>query len=520
MSHRHPIDELFHSRLAQYDAGAPLPLWDKIAARQKRRRQLRRFGWLMSSLALVALAGAAYELSQPSVPADIHAFPIRVEIDSAEAMPARVPAPHSSVLPAAPGPDRFSYSETTTSDAKLNAMSDTGLRTSGLSTPEASPAPLPTSATYVSPSIIQPPSAGTEPPVETMPAPLTSGSAVHIASMPMAAYPMPVTLDGCIPKGADETTNDIPTGAVMLQQPDQENAPVGDPNNPAVDPNLYRLSGPHLRANARALAPLPQVQPASHLSKKPVWRPMSNPTACVSFQQRSWQWAWEGLAGAGIAQNGFIPRQEEAREYANKRQATETSQLAYMGQLRMVLASPSGLRFRIGLQYARLNSQFRYENPEVLEIHIVPIIGPNGEIVDADTTYSPYLHNTANHYQWLNMPILLGYETRYGKLRLGFLAGPSLNLRFDAEGEFISPQTNQPTFFGQMGETQVAQVYRQSTGISWYLAANGAYHFNGRYSLIAEAFVQRPHQSIATNTYVLRHQPWATGLQLGIRAKL
>lgn len=518
MSHRHPIDELFHSRLAQYDAGAPLPLWDKIAARQKRRRQLRRFGWLMSSLALVALAGVAYELSQPSLPADIHAFPIRIEVDSAEAMPASVPAPHSSVSPTTH--NRFGYSEAT-SDTPTHAVPATGFRSSDASTPDASSdlLPAPASISYVSSSIVQPPSAGAEPPVSVA-TPVVAALAPPMEPNTVAAYPMPVTLDGCIPKGADETTNDIPTGAVMLQQPDQENAPVGDPNTPAVDPNLYRLSGPHLRANARALAPLPQVQPASHLSKKPVWRPMSNPTACVSFQQRSWQWAWEGLAGVGIAQNGFIPRQEEAREYANKRQATETSQLAYMGQLRMVLASPSGLRFRIGLQYARLNSQFRYENPEVLEIHIMPIIGPNGEIVDADTTYSPYLHNTANHYQWLNMPILLGYETRYGKLRLGFLAGPSLNLRFDAEGEFISPQTNQPTFFGQMGETQVAQVYRQSTGISWYLAANGAYHLNGRYSLIAEAFVQRPHQSIATNTYVLRHQPWATGLQLGIRAKL
>jgi hypothetical protein len=84
----------------------------------------------------------------------------------------------------------------------------------------------------------------------------------------------------------------------------------------------------------------------------------------------------------------------------------------------------------------------------------------------------------------------------------------------------LAPETEQPNYFGQTGETQVLPAYRTKAGLSWYGAVSMAYHFNGRQSFIAEAFVQKTQRSLTTNAYALRHLPLVMGLQVGMRTAL
>lgn len=522
MSQRHPIDDFFKSRLVGYDSGAPMSMWDKIEARQKRRRRLRQLGWLTGGLSLALLSIMAYQFASSASPASdspLDAFPIRTTTTATDSVQSGNPAPQSG----APLDEAtITLQHTTRNSSRLNTPLPTDQ-------PVGSPAP-PYYGTIAATTARTAPAVASFSATPSMPTPIAitdfdesyapRGETTASTTAPQAPCPAPLTLEGWTAVEEAETINEpILEAAGVMPSVETQETSYPAPSQ-AADPSEYRLSGPHLRANMRALPQLPQVQPPSHLSKLPVWRPMTKPTACVNFRRQTWMWAIEALGGAAIAHPGFSLRDQELDGYLQKRKTTERERISYAAEIRALAALPFGLRVRAGVQYLQLNSRFQYENPDVLEIHIMPRVGPNGEVTGADTTYSPYLHNTANRYQWINVPLLAGYEGKCGKLRAGFMVGPVINLLFNAEGEMLAPETNQPNYFGQVGETQVLPAYRAKAGLSWYGAVSMAYHFNGRQSLIAEAFIQKSHRSLTTEAYALRHLPFVMGLQVGMRTAL
>ena len=487
MSQRHPIDVFFRRRLAKYDAGAPMHVWDKIQAYQ-RRRQLRRLYWLAGSAsALALLIFLAYQTAidspSPTVAADKTVAGV-VEKEHNQSPNTTEIAPLSTVSPQPAKPLQAVTAEDFFSKP-----------------PRATPASTARLSAAVKPAGGQPEVAVAD--VQTQKSPVES----------------------IVPNVDDEIAGDENTDVSLLQPVTYPAAALVNPDAPAAhvpeEDGGYRMTGPHVRAHAQWIAPLPPAKQAhSHLSAIPDWHPFKPSTGCRGLQWRKSHWGLEILGGPLAAYQGLSARTAEQGDYLSMRRNTERNRLSLGSQLRLVYQTPAGLRLRLGVQYLLMNQHFSYENPEIMEIRIVPQLGNNGEIIGSDTIYTPLLHNTNNRYQWINIPLLVGYEFKGHKLRLGVLAGPVFNVRFDASGEIIAPDSRLPATFGNSNASVALPAYRSHVGISWYGGLSASINLYGRYSLFSEAFVQHFQRSLTVADHPLRHQPWIGSLLLGLRTQL
>jgi hypothetical protein len=503
MSQRHPIDVFFRRRLAKYDAGAPMHIWDKIQAHQQRRRQLRRLYWLGTSVSAVALLiFLAYPKTDPANSGLSTHNGVGAVTESAPVLPA---APDKASAGKA-----FSSQPATAPDDATNLPS--------FSQPVAAAASKTAGATAVRPVGGQ---AELQPDIRM---PIAGTAEVYsTGAQPQESESTPVLAE------ADSYANSAETTDLPVYQPAAPYTPATVGSEPTTAPvhiaaeDNYgsRMTGPHVRAHTQWVAPLPPARQAqSHLSTTPDWHHFKPSTGCAGLQIRSPHWGLEILGGPLAAYQGLSARTPEQESYLSMRKATERNRFSLGTQFRLLYQMPAGLRLRLGVQYLHVNQLFTYENPDIMEIRIVPQLGNNGEIIGSDTIYTPVLHHTNNRYQWVNIPLLVGYEFKKNKLRLGALVGPVFNLRFDATGEMIAPDSRLPATFGNKGESVTIPAYRTHAGIGWYGGINASINIYGRYSLFTEASVQRFHRSITVADYPLTHQPWIGSMLLGLRTRL
>lgn len=491
MSQRHPIDVFFRRRLAQYDAGAPMHVWDKIQAYQQRRRQLRRLYWLggsASALALLIFLTYPTNTSLTS-PKDVRAAApntASLKATTNQATAGATVSPQPARLPKAAASLPLFSPPTAPATGTLTVL------------PTGGQAESPSLATGLSVAYATDLQSNEDQSVVAL-----TDAGEFVAADEIAATPLHQSATPLIPAAA--TTDPMPAPVYMATEVDQGS----------------RMTGPHVRAHTQWMAPLPPARQAqSHLSTTPDWHNLKPSTGCAGLQVRRAHWGLEILGGPLTSFDGLSARTQEQENYLSMRRATERNRLSLGTQFRLVYQSSAGLRLRLGAQYLRLNQHFTYENPDIMEIRIVPQLGNNGEIIGSDTIYTPLLHHTNNRYQWVNIPLLLGYEFKSNKLRLGVLAGPVFNLLFDASGEMIAPDSRQPATFGNKGELVAVPAYRTRAGIGWYGGINASVNLYGRYSLFTEASVQHFQHSLTVSDYPLTQRPWIGSLLLGLRTRL
>lgn len=485
MSQRHPIDVFFRRRLAKYDAGAPMHVWDKIQAYQQRRRQLRRLYWLGGSASALALL-------------IFFAFPVSTKLVQPEDTGVQATAPAERM-------QNRSLVASVGAPAQSVAQSPAVPTSSPASQPAFSQSP----ATIIATTVSQP--------AVTLPD-------MHLADISMTENaPVPDITDAGGSVAVDEPISVLlhqPTTSQTLTAVSQD-VPVAPVHTTSDEDPGYRMTGPHVRAQSQWVAPLPPArQGQSHLSATPDWHHLKPSTGCAGLQIRNRHWGLEILGGPLTSFHGLSARSQEQQEYLSVRRNTERNRLSLGSQLRLVYHTPAGLRLRLGVQYLQVNQHFTYENPDIMEIRIVPQLGNNGEIIGSDTIYTPLQHHTKNRYQWINIPLLAGYEFKSHKLRLGFLAGPVFNVRFDASGEIIAPDSRQPAVLGNENEQVAVPAYRSNAGIGWYGGISASVNLYGKYSLFTEASVQHFQRSLTIADYPLKHQPWIGNLLLGVRTRL
>ncbi len=503
MSQRHPIDVFFRRRLAKYDAGAPMHIWDKIQAHQQRRRQLRRLYWLGASVSSIALLiFLAYPKTDPANAGLSTQHGAAAVAENAPAAPA---APDKTAAG-----KTFSTQPATAPAAAPNQPSFSQLLAAAASKAAGATAVRPTGGQAEVQPDIHMPTAGTAGVYATDAQSLEGESAPVLAETGSYAHSAE-TAD--LPVYEPATPN---TPATL------DSEPILVPVHIAVEDNYEsRMTGPHVRAHTQWVAPLPPARQAqSHLSTTPDWHHFKPSTGCAGLQIRSSHWGLEILGGPVTTYQGLSARTQEQESYLSMRKATERNRFSLGTQFRLLYQMPAGLRLRLGAQYLHVNQLFTYENPDIMEIRIVPQLGNNGEIIGSDTIYTPVLHHTNNRYQWVNIPLLIGYEFKKNKLRLGALVGPVFNLRFDATGEMIAPDSRLPATFGNKGESVSIPAYRTHAGIGWYGGINASVNIYGRYSLFTEASVQRFQRSLTAADYPLTHQPWIGSMLLGLRTRL
>jgi hypothetical protein len=299
--------------------------------------------------------------------------------------------------------------------------------------------------------------------------------------------------------------------AVLLEQ-------ATDPDtHPDTDENLPKIAGPHQRARAVVIAPLP-ARGLALAEQKEIKLFANHAPRCANFAKPFFRFDLEILGGPAYAQQTLRSKSPESLNHLRQRQNSESARLSYSTGFRIAAASNVGLRVSSGLVYTQINERLTFNAGS--RLFIEQIIDAGGQITYDTMLVENYQETHNNRLSFIQVPLLLGYEKRVGKFRVGLNAGALLNLHFGAKGKVVSPATEQPIDFGQEGDRNVLPIFEQRATAALYGGLSVAYNLHSRYSLIAEPYFKTHPRALSSEAYNLQENYWMTGLQLGMRMRL
>ena len=474
MNKRHPLDELFSQHLR--DASAPVPedMWSRIArARQQKRRRLIVVWSSVGSATLTLIAAILLYVGTPN----LGSFPLQTAADAA---PSGQEAPTAQLPSSAPA----------TPASTIAAQGD-ALTASGIATETAS----------------------SEIDAVTVNEQRTRSRNRRFQDR-LRARGNRRALGGNTAEPADNSTEQI----ASVEEAPEAAAPISTPAAAEPAPQTNRIAGPHQRQRIAVVEALPEKSIA--LAKQEEIKLFANHAPrCADFAAPFFRLDLEMLGGPAYAHQTLQAKTSESLAHLRLRERSESAGVSYSGGFRLAASSNVGLSLRTGVMYTQINDRFTYDVGSRMDVSV--IFGPNGEIVGRDTTYSEaYQETTRNTLRFVEVPLLLGYERQWGKLRVGVNAGAYLNVLFATEGAIYSPATEEPINFGQQGDRDVLPIFERQVSAAWYAGMSLAYNLHSRYSLIAEPYFKTYPQALSSSAYDLQQNYWMTGMQLGLRMRL
>ncbi|MEL6836359.1 MAG: hypothetical protein AAFP77_25400 [Bacteroidota bacterium] len=475
MNQRHPLDELFNQHLRNASAPVPEDMWSRIAqARQQKRRRLFVIWSSVGSASLTLLAAIWMFSSGP----DLGSFPLSV--------PEQVSPPRSSVAEIRTNTQEVAaptFEGQSTSTAQEN---DSNL---GLPSAAAEPAPA-VQQTTQTPAIGQ-------------------------------TFALSGTTNTLNQTTTPQETNNLALSGATDNTIAVTEEPMATANSVSVVEEKSastRVAGPHQRQTVQIVDMLPEK--GFHLAKQAEIKLFANHAPrCADFAAPFFRLDLEMLGGPAYAHQTLKAKTSESLDHLRQRQDSESAGVSYTGGFRLAASSNVGLGLRTGLMYTQINDRFTFNVGSRMDVSV--IFGPNGEVIRTDTVYTEGYEDTRrNKLQFVEIPLLLGYERQWGKLRVGVNAGAVLNLYFGAKGAIYSPATAEAIDFGQQGDRDVLPIFERQATAAWYAGLSLAYNLHSRYSVIAEPYFKTYPQALSSGAYDLQQNYWLTGMQLGMRMRL
>ena len=474
MNKRHPLDELFSQHLR--DASAPVPedMWSRIArARQQKRRRLIVVWSSVGSATLTLIAAILLYVGTPN----LGSFPLQTAADGTQS---GNEAP-TAQLPSTTTPD-IANSITDQNDAFT--ASDIAEETDFLQGDA----------------------------ISTNEQRTRSRNRRFQDRLRARGNRRAPGIDTAEP--VDHPSAQIAT----LEDASETTTTISAPAEAEPTPQTNRIAGPHQRQRLAVVEALPEKSIA--LAKQEEIKLFANHAPrCADFAAPFFRLDLEMLGGPAYAHQTLQAKTSESLAHLRLREKSEAAGVSYSGGFRLAASSNVGLSLRTGVMYTQINDRFTYDVGSRMDVSV--IFGPNGEIVGRDTTYSEaYQETTRNTLRFVEVPLLLGYERQWGKLRVGVNAGAYLNVLFATEGAIYSPATEEPINFGQQGDRDVLPIFERQISAAWYAGMSLAYNLHSRYSLIAEPYFKTYPQALSSSAYDLQQNYWMTGMQLGLRMRL
>jgi|GEM_PF-963535 len=181
--------------------------------------------------------------------------------------------------------------------------------------------------------------------------------------------------------------------------------------------------------------------------------------------------------------------------YASLRNDHESFDVSQGYLLRMGIASLRGWGLRSGIHYSR--------------------IGQTLTLLSPDASGRESIKNT---FHLIDIPVLVSREFSLGPLRMGFSAGPYLNMAFNQRGSFFGPDGMLIEFTSSRPGTYPA--YRNRLGASLFTGISLAYPLGGGFELLAEPHLRSRIPVISAEDYPLEQKIWYGGLSIGLRRQI
>jgi len=471
MNKPHPIDDLFKQQLGQSSADVPTDMWDRISSEIGEEKHKPKAFWLWSSIGILFITAGVLIAGQ-FLSSDTHPTNINTPIleQSRQTLLQNDKAQVSQQLETTPIHEQITHTDHTPS---INQDNETASAT------QTTAAKFSTKGqTNIQQSI----------------APLKGKTQNQILPT------LDISIEPPIQSKSQKVITDEPYASAILDN--EESA----------------ISGPHQRQYQSVVKNIPNLNFGLSATQEIKLFEKSK-TSCARFNNPFFHLDLEMLLGPAYAHQQLSALASESTVHLGERLESESSGLSYSAGVRLAATSNVGLGLRTGITYSQINDIYKYEVGSRMQIDL--ILNANEEIIRRDTTYlEAYTENHQNNLKFVEVPLLVGYETRVGKFRVGVNAGAYLNLLFDAKGQISSPLSEEPINFGQVGESNVLPIFNKRASAAWYVGASVAYNLHSRYSLIAEPYFKTFPRALSAPDYDLKQNYWTVGMQLGLRMRL
>ncbi len=215
----------------------------------------------------------------------------------------------------------------------------------------------------------------------------------------------------------------------------------------------------------------------------------------------------DALLGFDYASRVIRGKSAQYSDYASNRMDTERYHSSYSTGTRFSVAYSSGFVWRIGLMYNQLTEKIVLDESRFGDL-------PNVDIL-----------NDRNKYQFVDVPIMIGYEFDHRDMVFGFNVGTYVNLMFKSPSKrnnFILNVPGAEEEIIRLSEVSSStslndDVFRGPLGLSFYTSVFGAYNLTNNISLLFEPNMLVRTQSLTVDEFPTNQRYINIGLNTGLR---
>ncbi|MCG8328482.1 MAG: PorT family protein [Chitinophagales bacterium] len=246
-----------------------------------------------------------------------------------------------------------------------------------------------------------------------------------------------------------------------------------------------------------------------------------NAPACADWSNQDWAIFADVLVSPDVTFRNIEAIRPEYEGYAKSRKESEQRQYAFSTAIRLSLVADNGFALRTGLNYSQINEKFSYFNGTEVKTSIEDVHDNEGNIIGTDTVVeigSRYkvTHNT---YHMLDIPFIVGFERRFDKWNLSLNGGTYLNLLLRQNGDMLSPDDMEPVSIDS-NDPDAYPVFKRQVGLGWYGSVGIGYQLNASTQLLVEPHLKVYPKSITQEQFGVDQRYSTAGLFIGIRKKL
>lgn len=204
---------------------------------------------------------------------------------------------------------------------------------------------------------------------------------------------------------------------------------------------------------------------------------------------------------------------EDFREHAQERTNSESPSFSFNTGVRVNFLTEFDWVFRTGLVYTQINEIFKTQHEET--VTTVDVL--TGDTLGTQTGLRDV--NIRNSYRMIDIPLLIGYESKMKKFKLNINAGAFINLSAEQKGALFSPIVDRVVYFTD-GHPEQYDIFRKRIGWSAFVGLGFNIPLNKKLQFIIEPHVRYYPKSFTLKTYKLNQKYVSGGVMIGLRRDL
>ncbi len=234
---------------------------------------------------------------------------------------------------------------------------------------------------------------------------------------------------------------------------------------------------------------------------------------CPTFSRKSKSyWFVEAYGGGGLLQRSLQPKATESNSYLSLRKSTEKAGANIASGLHVGLRLGNGIVLKTGCEWQQANTIFEVK---IADYELITR-DPNTGAVLSSVKGERY-KKTFNRSQFVQVPLLLGYEKGNRNWRIAVTGGVTMNIFTHYKGDVLSPIDAKQTITYTDGATNKTELYQKKPGLGVQASLQLIRTLDNGFSLYVAPQYDMILKTIATDTNPIEEKIGFLNVTIGVR---